>query len=288
MGYLFLLPLFISFFVYSFYPKMTSIWWSFTDFRFLVPEQTRFIGLGNFIEAFQDEMLWIGARNAVYFALLAFAGRIVPALLVAVVLDRARSVRFVNLCRVLYYIPSVVPGPLIFMLWNFIYAPSYGLLNGILVDRLHLFNERPLWLLSPSLLVGLVSFAAVGWWMSLGGAHMLLFSVGLGNISKELYEAARIDGASEVQIIIRIMVPLLKHYFFVASLWTMGAFGVLTDAMLMSPQGTNGIMWATYAYQQAFNGYMRMGYSSAIGLIFGGMLTIFTSVLWKVFRTERH
>lgn len=284
-GYLFILPVLIAFATYDLYPKVTSIWWSFTNYRFLVPEETRFVGLGNYVEALRDRSVWIGARNALYFTVLAFAGRIVPPLFLAIVLDRIRREFFVSLCRVLYYIPSVVPGTLIFLLWKFIYAPSFGLLNGILVDRLHLFSERPLWILSESGMIP--GIAAMGWWMALGGPNMLLFSVGLGTINKELYEAARIDGANELQAIRHICLPLLKPMFFIVVFWTAGSFGVLVEMMVMGIPGDASLTWALYAYNQAFHGFMRMGYASAVSLMFGIVTSMVAIVSWKLFRTER-
>jgi multiple sugar transport system permease protein len=117
---------------------------------------------------------------------------------------------------------------------------------------------------------------------------VLLLLVGLGNIHRELYEAARIDGASEWQLIRHITLPLLKPVFLVMMVLKMGVFAVVEPMLIAPGVGQSTWTWAWYAYDQAFvQGNLRMGYASAIGYLGALFMSVFVYCQYRLFRHER-
>ena len=204
---MFIAPAVIFFAVYTLYPVLRAIYLSFTRYQFASIQPPTFIGINNYITAFQDPSVTGGLGKALWFTLLFYPGAIVLPLAVALLLDRVQSPRAGGLYRVLLYIPAIIPSPLIFALWRWMYAPSTGLANMFVVDTLHLTATRPLWVADP--LLAMPSIAFMEWWWGLG-QMAVFFLVGLSQIPRDLYEAARIDGAGEWQLIRRITLPLLR------------------------------------------------------------------------------
>ena len=122
------------------------MWMSFTNYQFVLPQATRFIGLGNYIEAVKDPSVRHGFVVAGVFTVLNYLGAFLFPLLVALVLDRVRNPRIGTLYRVLLYIPAVMPAPLIYRLWAWIFAPSLGLLNYAGYSLLGVFPRQFNWL----------------------------------------------------------------------------------------------------------------------------------------------
>jgi len=120
------------------------------------------------------------------------------------------------------------------------------------------------------------------------GYNVLLLLVGLGGINRELYEAARIDGASERQIIWRITLPLLKPTLLVIMVLKMRIFAILEPMLVASGPGSSTWTWAYYAYQQAFvEGTLRMGYASAVGYLGAVVMSLLVFAQYRVLRHER-
>jgi ABC-type sugar transport system permease subunit len=285
MGYLFITPLLAFFAVYHVYPIARAFWLSFTNFKYLAQAETRFVGIENYAEALSDKYVWHGVVLALEYLALYVPLSLGLALAAAVVLDRVGHRGLSSAYRTIYYLPVVLPGVVVYVLWKWMYQPSIGLVNYFLVDTLHLFASRPSWLYGTEF--ALPSIAIMEVWRFLG-YNVLLFMVGLSAINRDLYEQARIDGASELQVIWHITLPLLKPTFLVLMVLKMRIFSIL-EPMLVAPGPSDSTWtWGWYAYNVAFvEGKMRMGYASAVGHLGALVMCLFVYVQYRLFRHER-
>lgn len=284
-GYLFLLPLLAFLLLYQAYPILRVLWLSFTDYRYLYPDATRFVGITNYINAVQDPILWQGLLQAAEFTVIFIPGGVLFPVLLAILLDRVRNKTVSGIYRTLLYIPALIPGPLVFILWSWIYNPSQGLLNWLLIDGLHVANAAhpPLWLGSDAWFIPCVAF--MEWWWGLG-YHTVFFTVGLSAISGELYEAARIDGAKEWQIALRISLPLLKPMLLIMLILRLStAMGVLVEYLILGHDSFHP--WTVYMYNLAFLNAQPMGYASAIGWIGAIIMLVVALGMYYALRPER-
>jgi multiple sugar transport system permease protein len=292
MGWLFAAPLLMVFGVYFVYAIVRSIWMSFTNYQFASSEAAQFIGLRNYARVLEDSTATSGFFKAGYFTLLYYIGGFLLPLVVALALDRVRNAKVAGVYRVLLYIPAVVPAPLIYRLWRWMYAPSIGLINYIGYDLLHLFPGQPNWL-SDSQLV-LPSLVFIYWWWSIG-LMTIFFLVGLAAIPEELYEAARLDGANELQIVRHVSLPLLKGTIMVWAILRIAVFSIAEPMLVLWGIGTYGgrgvpnevRTWAWHAYTLGFTrGKLPMGYATAIGWL-GALVMIVMALLIRRFLLEK-
>ncbi len=285
VGYLFLLPLLAFLLLYQAYPILRVLWLSFTNFRYLYPDNTRFVGLDQYIRAVQDPILWQGLLQAAEFTAIFIPGGVLFPVFLAILLDRVRNGAVSGLYRSLLYIPALIPGPLVFVLWSWIYNPSQGLLNWLLIDVLHVASHAhpPLWLGNDLWFIPCI--AIMEWWWGLG-YHTVFFSVGLSTISNELYEAARIDGAKEWQIVLRITLPLLKPMLLIILVLRLStAMGVLVEYLILGHDTFHP--WTVYMYNLAFLNAQPMGYASAIGWIGTVVMLLVALGMYYFLRPER-
>ena len=284
VGYAFLLPLIAFFLLFHIWPIVRAFTLSFTNYKYLARNNVDFVGLDNYVEAFQDDRVRHGIALGVEYVLMYVPASMALAVFVALLLDRVGHRGASSFYRTIYYLPVVMPGAVVYVLWKWMYYPSFGLVNTVLIDTLH-FPGRPQWLSDYEL--ALPSIVVMELWRFLG-YNVLLLLVGLAGINRELYEAARIDGASERQIIWHVTLPLLKPTFLVMMVLKMSNFAIL-EPMLVTPGiGDSTQTWAWRAYQVAFQeGRLRMGYASAIGHLCALIMSVFVVVQYRLFRHER-
>ena len=286
VGLLFVAPALAFFALYTLYPVLRSLMLSVTDEQFASSEAVHFAGLDNYVRALQDPMVTGGLMRALWFTVLFYPGVIILPLLLALVLDRVGNERVGATYRVLLYIPAIIPAPLIFALWLWMYGPSTGLVNQVLVDDLHLLQTRPLWTADPA--TAMISVALMEWWWSLG-QMTVFFLVGLRSIPQDLYEAARIDGASESRIVRHITLPLLRPTILTWALLKVSAFAVVVEMLVFQGRGDSLQTWARYAWEQGLSfGLLNVSYASAIGWIGAGSMVVIVIVLYRVLRSDPH
>jgi hypothetical protein len=153
----FLLPAVLFFVGYQVYPIIRVIWISFTDFEFLSDEPAKWVGLGNYIAAINDPLMWASLWRAALFTIMFLPGTIILPLLLAVLVDRVTQPRLATVYRVVLLIPAVIPSTLVFVLWKWMYNYQVGPINHFLVDILGLFTvyDAPQWLGGTPLTPGL-------------------------------------------------------------------------------------------------------------------------------------
>lgn len=268
VNWLYLIPALLFFVGYQLYPLLHVLYISFTDYHFLRQEPADFIGLKNFTDAIADPVFLIGLWRAAIFTAIFLPGVIFIPLFVAILVDRVQNTTVASVYRLILLIPAVIPGPMIFVLWRWLYDFEVGPINVILINYLHLFNFRnaPQWVGDSPL--SLPAIAVMEWWWGLG-YHTMFFLAGLAAIPKELFEAARVDGANEWQMFWHVTLPRLRPIFLILVVLRFGsAMAVIDEFLIMG--GFNRSLptytWTVYMWHLGFQlGDWPQGYAAAIG-----------------------
>ncbi len=267
--WLFLLPTIIGLLVFRLIPIVWAFVLSFTQWSLL--GSPNFVGLSNFVEAFNTETFIQTFSNTIEFSIIYVIGSIIFGLFLAVLINiKIKSIAFF---RAVIYLPVVTSAVAVGIVWNWILGPNIGLLHSILAS---LNITAPYWLGDPKL--ALTTVASVQVW-KMAGYSMILFLSGLQGISAETLEAAIVDGASKVQRFFRITLPMLSPtVFFVLTVSIIDSFKNFELIYAMTKGGpqnsTNTLVYDVYL--NAFV-YYRVGYASAVAfvlLVFVGVLTL--------------
>ena len=277
----FLLPAVVFFVGYQVYPIFRVIWISFTDYEFLSQKPSKWVGLGNYVEAFNDPLMWTSLWRAALFTIMFLPGTIIFPLLLAVLVDRVTNPRLATVYRLVLLVPAVIPSTLVFVLWKWMYNYQAGPINSFLINNLGLFTiqNAPQWLGGTALTLPSIAIMEVWWGL---GYHTIFFLAGLAAIPRDLPEAARIDGANEWQIFWHIIRPRLAPIMMILVVLRFGTAMAVIDEYLIfggfnraSPTYT----WTIFMYDQAFHtGLWRQGFGAAIGMI-GATAMMFVMVL---------
>lgn len=200
-SYYLVLPALLLYFVFYVLPTVIGLFYSFSDWR-LDTEAIEFNGLDNFVRIFTDETLLLAIKNTIIFAVVTVVGKNVLAILFAVALNMSLKTR--NWLRAIFYTPSIISVLVISLLFTPMLR-SEGLINNI-IDTIGLGMLKQAWLTDPSIIM--LTISALSIWQHTG-FQMAIYLAGLQSISKDYYEAARIDGASGWKSFIYITLPLL-------------------------------------------------------------------------------
>ncbi|MFL1378747.1 MULTISPECIES: carbohydrate ABC transporter permease [unclassified Nocardiopsis] len=278
-AYVFLGPWLLGLGLVTAIPLGASLYLAFTDYNIL--STPRFTGLANFERMLGDDRFWAASAVTARYVFISVPLQLVFALLLAVVLDR--GLRGLAFYRGAFYLPSLLGASVaVAILWREAFGHD-GLVNHALE---WVGIEGQSWLQNPS--TALSTLIVLNVWTF--GSPMVIFLAGLRQIPEELYEAARVDGASMVRRFWHITVPMLTPIiFFNLILQTIGAFQTFTQAHIISG-GTGGpvdstLFYTLYVYQQGFRAF-DMGYASALAwvllLVIGAVtaLHFFLSRFW--------
>ena len=296
-NWLFLIPAVAFFVLWQIWPIIQVAWYSFTDFRFLNPDApttilglpSNFVGLENFRTAFQDDLLWQGLLRALMFTALFVPGMILIPMVLATLVDRVTNNKLAMTYRLILLIPAMIPGPLIFVLWKWMYDLYIGPINYFLVNVFGLFTLRnqPQWLGDEQLVF--FSLAFMEWWWGLG-YHTMFFLAGMAAIPKDLTDAARIDGASEFRLWRNIIVPRLLPVILVLVVIRFGtAMAIIDEYLIMGAFNRDRptYTWTVYMWETAFiTGDWRQGYAAAIGWIGALAMLVVVVGMFYVFRSR--
>jgi multiple sugar transport system permease protein len=253
---LFLLPYLAVFTVFRLGPSIAGIFISFCKWD--LAGSLSFIGLDNFKRMLTDSNFHISIINTLVFFVLTLPPLIIFSLLLAAFFNMKMRGR--NVGRTVAIIPYVLIPAVVGIIWNWMYDNNFGILNYYLKK---MGGPSVQWLTNEHM--ALTSVAIVIVWSFLG-YNTVLFLAGLQGISKELYEAARIDGATRFQTFIKITLPLLKPTTSMVVTLTMVNTVQLFDQIFVMTNGgpgTSTLTMVQYLYTSAFQNY-EMGYGSAI------------------------
>jgi ABC-type sugar transport system permease subunit len=276
-GLLFVLPSVAFFGLFNIYPMVRAFYISLTSYSLLTPPE--FIGLKNYSYLWQDDRFHTAMLNTFLFMIGTTAPMWVLALGLALVM--ARRFRFKEVYRTLYFMPVILSGVVVSIVWSLLYQE-----NGLINAALSPFVPGTIyWLTSERLAPWSIIIMAV--WQSLG-FYMVIFLAGLQNIPADLYAAASIDGANAWARFRYVTLPLLKPTaLFVTVISLIGGFQTFTYQYVMTRGGpgdaTNVI--ALHIYTAAFS-YLRIGLASAMSLIMFAIIMLLTLVQFRVLRTD--
>jgi ABC-type sugar transport system permease subunit len=271
IGYLMSLPYLVSFLLFIAFPLIFSFILIFHKWNIITPME--WVGFRNFSRLFQDVLFFKSMWNTVVFLIIHIPLQIMIALLLAVFLNQ--KIKFKGFFRAVFFLPVVISGVVITLLWNQLYNYETGLFNLLLLK--FGFNKIP-WINDPSW--AMPSIAIMATWKNVG-LYIVLFLVGLQGIPKYFYEAADIDGATSVQKFFFITVPALNSTMvLVVILSTIGGFSLFIEPFVMTGGGPmNSTLSALlYIYNQAFY-FGHMGYAATLGFFFA--LIVLTVVLFQ-------
>ncbi|WP_370639079.1 carbohydrate ABC transporter permease [Cohnella sp. REN36] len=270
--YLFVFPWIVGFLAFSLYPILTSLYYSFTDYNVVNP--AKFVGLKNYKDMISDELFWKSVKATLYYALVSVPVGLFLSLVFALLLNmKVPGKRFF---RVAMYLPSMISGAAMSLLWVWIFNPQIGLANY----ALSLVGIKgPLWLLDehwamPSLII--MSFWSVG-----GG--MVIFLAALQGVPASLREAATLDGANFWRRFWSITMPIISPVFlFQLIMSIIGSFQVFTQSFIMTHGGPHyaTLFYVYYLYQNAFVNF-NLGYASAMAWLLLIVIMLLTYVIMR-------
>lgn len=258
LGLLFVSPWVAGVLIFVVYPLIYSFAISLTQYSGM--QSPTFIGLQNYITAALDPMVHISVGNTLYYMAIAVPVGMVVALLLALAMNR--QVREVALYRTILYIPSLIPAFALSFIFIVFVNPQFGIFNRFL----SLFGAPDTNLLGePSLAkIVIIVMGQLG-----AGNAALIYLAGLRNIPTTLYEAARVDGASQWTQFVKITLPLLTPTILFNLITGMsGAMQVFTEAFIMTGGGPDNstLFYMLYLYKNAVS-YGQLGYASALAVL---------------------
>ncbi|SFB56067.1 multiple sugar transport system permease protein [Cohnella sp. OV330] len=280
VGYLFTAPFIIGFLIFTMFPMLASLYYSFTDYNLF--EAPNWVGFDNYKTMFTgDDQYWKSVRVTFTYVVASVPLRLAFALAVAMLLNKA--IGGIGLYRSAYYLPSLIGGSVaVSIMWTQVFGDK-GLLNSFL--NLFGANVTTSWIGSPG--TAIWTLIALSVWQF--GSSMLIFLAGLKSIPASLHEAANVDGAGAVRRFFKITLPMLSPIIlFNLIMQTISAFMTFTPAYVIS-RGEGGpldstLLYSLYLYKRAFQ-FTQMGYASAMAWV---MLLTVGVIALILFQTSKY
>lgn len=255
-GNSFVLPALILLSFITVYPVIYVFYLSLQR-RLLIFDISRFVGFDNYLFLLKDDRFWNAAKNTVYFTAVSVSLELLLGLCIAVLLNR--QFRFRGIARAALLIPWAVPTVVSARMWEWLYNTDFGILNYFLGIKIN-------WLGSPAWAMNAAIFMDV--WKTTPFVAILL-TAGLQIIPRELYQAARVDGAGSWAVFRKITLPMLKPVILVVLIFrTLDAFRVFDAVYVLTgggPANTTETL-SIYAYKVLFQ-TLQFGYGSTLSVI---------------------
>ena len=270
--YLFLVPAVLLIGVFVLYPIVSVVYYSFTDYDISTPPV--WVGLENYERLLGDDTFWLALSHSIVY-LLVTPILIVLSIGLAIIVNR--RLRGIHVFRALYYIPAVSGSIAIGISWRWLFDTN-GLINSFLIS-LGILDQPIQWLSEPAAVLPIAMLLTI--WAGVG-YYSVIFLAGLQNISEDLYDAARIDGCSDVQKHRHVSVPGLRpQIVFVAVISSLAALKVFDEIYVLTNK-TGGILDSGttivfYLWEQAFR-LTHAGYASAIAIVLLAITLVFSVV----------
>lgn len=280
LGYSFLAPALILLGIFLVIPVGMVIYYTFTDYYLLTPDERKFVGFENFIRLTKDPIFLKSFLNTLKFVVWIIPVQLGAALGMALIVNKKRKGNM--FFKVAFFAPVVMSLVVISILWLYLLNPNSGLLNAIL-NKVGIASQP--FLTSPKQAMYAIVFVSA--WQG-AGYQMLLFLGGMQNISQDVYEAAELDGFSKWAQFRYITMPLLKPTALFVLLTTLiSAFKLIVQPMVMTQGGplNSTITMVYYIYQQGFTDRL-VGYSSSIALVFTTLIGMISLVQRRVLKED--
>ncbi|HEW6925481.1 TPA: sugar ABC transporter permease [Streptococcus pneumoniae] len=277
LGYSFLAPALILLGIFLVIPVGMVIYYAFTDYYLLTPDERKFVGLENFIRLTKDPIFLKSFLNTLKFVVWIIPVQLGAALGMALIVNKKRKGNM--FFKVAFFAPVVMSLVVISILWLYLLNPNSGLLNAIL-NKVGIASQP--FLTSPKQAMYAIVFVSA--WQG-AGYQMLLFLGGMQNIPQDVYEAAELDGFSKWAQFRYITMPLLKPTVLLTTL--ISAFKLIVQPMVMTQGGplNSTITMVYYIYQQGFTDRL-VGYSSSIALVFTTLIGMISLVQRRVLKED--
>lgn len=273
VAYLYLLPWIVGFLVFQLYPLLASLFYSFTNYD-LVRTPT-FVGLDNYKTIFTMDRDFIASLRATFlYVVISVPGKLIFALFIALLLNL--KVKWIKFFRTAYYLPSILGGSVaISIVWKFLFMKD-GTVNRLLQTA---NLPQAGWLSDKNLAIFTLSLLTI--WQF--GSSMVIFLGGLKQIPNDLYESAKVEGATSVKSFFHITIPMITPLIlFNLVMQMINAFQEFTAAFVVTSGGPvkSTYLYAMKLYDEAFK-YYKMGYSAALSWVLFAIILVFTLIIFK-------
>ncbi|KWX75245.1 lactose ABC transporter permease [Paenibacillus riograndensis] len=261
---------------FTFWPIIYGIPLSLTDYSVIT--ETHYVGFENFTRAFQDHNFIISLWNSLVYVLIVPVIQVISILMAILVNSRIPGVK---MFRTAYYIPVVTSMVAVALIWSWLLGNNGGV-NYLLIQA-GIISGQVSWLSTSTTALYVLMFITM--WKGLG-YYMMLYLAGLQGVPSDLYEAARVDGANFLKLIIHVTIPLLRpHILFCTLISVMGAIRVFDEVYILTKggPGTSTLTSSVYIFQKGLEQF-NFGYASALGLIVSVLVGALSILVFRLNR----
>ncbi|MDQ3809431.1 MAG: sugar ABC transporter permease [Chloroflexota bacterium] len=263
-------------------PLLQTIYQSFTDARLASTRPVQFIGLRNYADLLTDGQFLNSIKVTVLFTFLTVTFEFLLGMLIALVVNSNFKGR--GPMRAAMLVPWAIPTVVSAQMWKWMYHDIYGVVNDLLVNKLHLLSANVAWIADPA--TAIPAIAAVDIWKTTPFMALLLLA-GLQVIPGDIYEAANVDGANPVQQFLRLTLPLLRPAILVALIFrTLDSLRVFDVFYVMFGNRADTQTMAVYD-QQVITAFSDLGYGGALSVAIFLIIGIFVVAYVTILKVER-
>ena len=281
VAYAYIAPFYILFAIFGLFPLVAGFVLSF--FRWDGMGAMHFLGLNNYISLFQDPLFWKALGNTLFIGIIAHIPILLGGLVLAYILN-SKLVKGQNIFKTIYFMPMVTSAVAITIIFQNLFGYNYGLINYFVTL---LGDEAVNWLGGDGSLIKVAVIVMFAWkWI---GWNMVIYLAGMQGISNDIYEAARIDGATHSRMVFKIVIPLLKPIIlFTLIQSSIGMFNLFTEPFILTNSswtgGINngGLTLMMYLLNKAPQGGNLYGYASSVAYVITVMIVLISLVLNRV------
>ena len=276
-GYLFISPWVIGFIVFTIGPMLASFYYSFTDYNLASPP--KWVGIDNYVHLLtKDPLFWKSLQVTLYYAILSLPLGLALSFIIAIFLNQ--KIPFVNGWRTIYFLPSVISGVGVTLLWVRIFNPRVGMLTPLLASvgiKAPNFLQDSNWIIPALVMMGL-------WGI---GGGMIIYLAGLQGVPTDMYDAAKVDGANIFQRFRFVTLPMTTPIIFYNLVMDLISTFQYFTTVYVATGGTGGpnrasLFYNLYLYQNAFK-FNEMGYASTMAWV---LFVLVVSLTLLVFRSS--
>ena len=270
LSYFLVSPYLIHLILFVSFPVIFSVVLTFHKWNII--SEMQYVGFDNYSRLFMDRLFWKSLVNTLTFLIVHIPLQIVIALALAYFLDQ--KILFKGFFRATFFLPVVISGVVVTMVWKQLYGVDSGLINKLLVS---IGLGKVEWLTNKN--IAMISIAIMATWKNVG-LYVILFLVGLQSVPRRYYEAADVEGANQWQKFRYITLPAINPtIFMVTILSTIGGFNLFIEPYIMTGGGplSSTLSAMLYIYKQAFE-YYHMGYSATLGILFAFIIMMVVAI----------
>lgn len=287
VAYVYIAPFYLLFLIFGLFPMLFGFLLSFLRWDGL--GSMHFLGFQNYLNLFQDPLFWKALKNTLFIGVIAHIPILLGGLVLAYILN-SKLVKGQNLFKTIYFMPMVTSSVAISIIFQNLFGYNYGLINYFV----GLLGGRPInWLGGDGSYIKIAVICMFAWkWI---GWNMVIYLAGMQGIRNDIYEAARIDGASHTRLVFNIVIPLLKPIIlFTLIQSSIGMFNLFTEPFILTGSswtgGPNngGLTLMMYLLSKAPQGGNAYGYASSIAYVITLIIVIISILLTQAMREKSH